>query len=616
MALHRPVTIAGAITALLAGLLLGVPAAEAAPEDYQGRLLLEGGTFAPGQPDTRELQTVSPAGAERSTFMPLGAGHQFYTADHLDWSPDGTRVVFAGRPQAAGAGALPDIWVMNPDATDPVQLTDYAGYDFSPSWSPDGSTIAFLRQDPESGPADVWLMDADGTDQRLLTQWSIPNSGPDSMEWHPSEGTLLLGGNQTVYTLDVDAPSPAVLYASGGTDMGWPQWSPDGSSIAVSVEITTPETGSQADVVLVDPDDGSALNLTNTPNMHEYVGGWSPDGLALAWTEMTRFFVMRGVFVHELGSGTTTQVVTVDPNVESWTVRDWIPDATEPPVDPDDVDTEVDPGDTVSTDPEGDGATAEDPVETAVTSPNAGTVTVDERPLSAAPPANYEFLGQEVAITAPSATAADPLVLAFRVDASLVPDGTAPGDLVPFRNGTAVPDCTGARRDREPRPLSGLRRARDRRRRHPDRADVGGQPLELRREHGPARHHAADHHDHRAAQQRDVRTGPGGDGRLRLRRHRLRRDPVPGHPRGRGAAEHGEPRVDDVPGQRRGRGGQHRDPGGDVPRGQPAGRDAQRHLRDPRLRRLVDCPVRLPQPELVPRLAPGRHPQRVHDGTG
>ena len=186
--------------------------------------------------------------------------------------------------------------------------------------------------------------------------------------------------------------------------------------------------------------------------MHEYVGGWSPDGLALAWTEMTRFFVMRGVFVHELGSGTTTQVVTVDPNVESWTVRDWIPDATEPPVDPDDIDTEVDPGDTVSTDPEGDGATVEDPVETAVTSPNAGTVSVDERPLSAAPPANYEFLGQEVAITAPSATAADPLVLAFRVDASLVPDGTAPGDLVPFRNGTAVPDCTGPAGTASPDP--------------------------------------------------------------------------------------------------------------------------------------------------------------------
>jgi hypothetical protein len=97
-------------------------------------------------------------------------------------------------------------------------------------------------------------------------------------------------------------------------------------------------------------------------------------------------------------------------------------------------------GGTLSTDREGDGATPASPVETAVTTPFAGTVAIDERATSFVPTA-FAFLGQQVQISAPGATPALPLRLAFRLDPSL---GANAATLQVFRNSVQVPACTGA----------------------------------------------------------------------------------------------------------------------------------------------------------------------------
>ena len=98
-------------------------------------------------------------------------------------------------------------------------------------------------------------------------------------------------------------------------------------------------------------------------------------------------------------------------------------------------------GGTVTTDTEADGATAADQLETWVTSPNAGTVTIIERAATPSPPPEFTFLGQEVNITAPNATAADPLVIKFRLDATLVPPGEDENTIAIFKDGVLVPNC-------------------------------------------------------------------------------------------------------------------------------------------------------------------------------
>ncbi len=100
---------------------------------------------------------------------------------------------------------------------------------------------------------------------------------------------------------------------------------------------------------------------------------------------------------------------------------------------------------TVSTDAgEGNGATAGDPVETAVTTSAAGAggeVTILETTPSAAPPPGFAVLGNLVQITAPAGSAANPITLVFRVDASAAP-GQSPATVTVRRNGVSVADCT------------------------------------------------------------------------------------------------------------------------------------------------------------------------------
>ncbi len=100
-------------------------------------------------------------------------------------------------------------------------------------------------------------------------------------------------------------------------------------------------------------------------------------------------------------------------------------------------------GGTATTDTELDGATPFDPVETSVTSPTAGSVTIQEMPAALPPPSGFQFIGQQVNVSAPAASPGNPLVIVFRLDGSIVPSGENQETIQVFRNGVLVPACTG-----------------------------------------------------------------------------------------------------------------------------------------------------------------------------
>jgi len=92
-----------------------------------------------------------------------------------DWSPDGASIAYA-----SGKGENEGIWIMAADGSKPRQVSGCkageaepcaAGSDFGPAWSPDGKSIAFLRDFQATGKADrpVFVMNADGTGQRRLS---------------------------------------------------------------------------------------------------------------------------------------------------------------------------------------------------------------------------------------------------------------------------------------------------------------------------------------------------------------------------------------------------------------------------------------------------------------
>ena len=99
-------------------------------------------------------------------------------------------------------------------------------------------------------------------------------------------------------------------------------------------------------------------------------------------------------------------------------------------------------GQPITTDPEGDGATPGDPLETSVTPSVGGTVTIDETFTGTPPPAGYSLAGYDVAITAPPGQINSPIRIAVRLDASAIPAGFDASTLQLLRNGVPVLDCS------------------------------------------------------------------------------------------------------------------------------------------------------------------------------
>ena len=104
------------------------------------------------------------------------------------------------------------------------------------------------------------------------------------------------------------------------------------------------------------------------------------------------------------------------------------------------VTQDVSPEGTVTTDLEGTGPTVSDPVETSVTTPDGGIVSIEETSTIENPPSDFQFLGQQVTITAPDASVEEPLIIVFRINASMVPPEKDEWSIKIYKDGVEVPD--------------------------------------------------------------------------------------------------------------------------------------------------------------------------------
>ena len=232
------------------------------------------------------------------------------------------------------------IWVAGPGGENPTRLTSSI-MDADPSWSPDGKKIAFTRfngcQNPECVFGDVWVMDADGTDQSFVTKGFNPSWSPDGERlayescatsgfypcdsdrrnvslvnpdgtgrvdltsgmrsscndnttsrevepaWSP-DGTRIAFASSAercrmeIYAMDADGTGKVRLSEAGINEAdGQPSWSPDREEIVFSrsYEAEMPR------VYSVDAD--GVLGEVAFPNARGFEPAWAPDGRRIAY---------------------------------------------------------------------------------------------------------------------------------------------------------------------------------------------------------------------------------------------------------------------------------------------------------------------------------------------
>jgi Tol biopolymer transport system component len=173
------------------------------------------------------------------------------------WSPDGRRIAFTG-----WRGTNLDIYVIDADGTNLERLTDHPAYDREPTWSPDGSRIAFSSD--RDGSYNLYIMDADGANLAQLTDHPLTEDEPD---WSPDGCRMAFSSDRGhtpifhIYVIDVDGSDIEQLTDGQSTDYR-PRWSPDGSKITFW---SSPVTGVEGrpDIYLIDQDGSNRVRLTS-----------------------------------------------------------------------------------------------------------------------------------------------------------------------------------------------------------------------------------------------------------------------------------------------------------------------------------------------------------------
>jgi Tol biopolymer transport system component len=232
------------------------------------------------------------------------------------WSADGAMIAF----DTAVKGSPPSVRMMNADGTgQTLVITMSSTYvDIAhPSWSPDGTKIAFCAIN-QHFKGKIFTVTTDG----LATLKKLSPKGSDEClpDWSPDGTTIVFdsfpaSGPLEIWTMDADGSNPLKI-GLGVT----PSWSADGTKIAF-----TKPAGKRYDVFVMDATGSGVTPITSTARRWEFNPVFSPDGTEIAFSRTIgrHFYDTDDIWTIPVAGGPPTQL-TVTPKLDEFGVN-WQP---------------------------------------------------------------------------------------------------------------------------------------------------------------------------------------------------------------------------------------------------------------------------------------------------
>jgi Tol biopolymer transport system component len=227
--------------------------------------------FGSDAPLQREILYTSCAGpCSLHAVRTDGSGDRLVadSASLGEWSPDGKAIVFV-----SARGGQWDLYVVRADGSGVRRLTNTPSHEDSPTWSPDGASIAYVESAIAGAVPRISRVDLDGTGYQAVYHAEGVLYDPD---WSPDGRAILFEEDRRVKVVGATGANPRTL---GGGE--WPTYAPDGDRILFSL---VGESGYRLATARVDGSDVRLLPMERAADADDYAATWSRDGRWVAFT--------------------------------------------------------------------------------------------------------------------------------------------------------------------------------------------------------------------------------------------------------------------------------------------------------------------------------------------
>jgi Tol biopolymer transport system component len=210
-----------------------------------------------------------------------------WSDEYPKWSPDGKKIAFTANPKGSY-----EIFIMNDDGSDIVQLTKTKHNAIEHAWFPDGKKIAYTieRRRGIFRSYKLWMVDIKTKKtERLLADFqgscALPNFSP-SGHLMGFTGKRTIGWDVAIY----DFKTKRISFLTEGGKSCRPHFSHDGKKIAYVSSVAD----GKGDIWLMNPDGSGKMRLTRRDETYDYYPSWSPDDKFIVFSSSKRNHKKRG----------------------------------------------------------------------------------------------------------------------------------------------------------------------------------------------------------------------------------------------------------------------------------------------------------------------------------